>query len=153
MGSVVALYVVYGVAAVALTGWWARTLYRHGAVILEEAFPERHLMAHAVSSLVVAGFQLLNVGSALLLLRADPPASLLAAIDLLAGKLGGLLLLLAIVHLVTVLVFLGLRRRALRRAAPAPVALPLGAPVPLPTPAPAPPWTQAPAAWSTPTHP
>lgn len=141
MGSHMALYVVYGVSALALTSWWARTLYRHGAVILEEAFPDRHLLGHAVTSLVVAGFQLCNVGYALLLLRAEPPAGLLAAVDLLAGKLGGLLLSLAVVHGVTVMTFLGLRRRALRRAAPA-----------VPLPAPAPLWAQAPAAWSTPAH-
>lgn len=147
MGSHMALYVVYGVSALALTSWWARTLYRYGAVVLEEAYPDRHLLAHAVNSLVVAGFQLGNIGYALLLLRTEPPRGLLSAVDLLAGKLGGLLLLLAVVHFVTMAVFLGLRRRALRRAAPARAAVPLPAPVPPP------PWAQAPAAWSTPTHP
>lgn len=141
MGILVTLYMVYGAAALGLTSWWARSLYRHGAVVLEDAFGERRVLAHAVNSLVVVGVQLFNLGCALLLLRVDPPADALAAFDLLAGKLGGLLLVLAVVHALTVLVFAGLRHRALRRSRPAP--LPAAS-------APAPSWAQAPAAWSTP---
>lgn len=105
------VYLPYAAVAITLTIWLARTISRHGEVFLEAVFPERHDLAHAVNQLLVIGFYLVNLGWALLLLRSDAggvstPA---AAVELLATKLGTLLLLLGIAHIINLLVFQKIR--------------------------------------------
>ena len=71
MGNyLVDVYVVYALLSVALTVWLARTLFKNGAVFLEEVFDEPR-MAAAVNQLLVVGFYLVNLGYACLLLKAD----------------------------------------------------------------------------------
>src|SRR5690349_4041327 len=91
------IYLPYAAIAITLTIWLARTLSRHGELFLESVFAERHDLAHAVNQLLVIGFYLVNLGWALLLLRSDQVRfidSPARAVELLATKLGTLLLLL-----------------------------------------------------------
>ena len=116
----VPVYLAYAVAAAALTVWLARTLFRSGAVFLEDIF-EKPELANAVNRLLVTGFYMINLGYAAFLLKADAVSTSTGAIEVLAKKLGVLLLSLAVVHFVNVAVFYRMRRRHELRHMPPPV--------------------------------
>jgi len=124
------VYTAYAACAVGLTAWLARTLYRSGAVFLEEVF-DRPEVAVAVNRLLVTGFFMINLGYAMFLLKSHDAANATRAIELLVQKLGVLLLSLGAVHFVNVWVFWRLRRRNEVRHLPPPVApqqhVPMGA--------------------------
>jgi hypothetical protein len=108
---VLLVYLPYAAIAIALTVWLARTLSRHGEVFLETVFPDRQDLAHAVNHLLVIGFYLVNLGWALLLLRTSQRSFTPAeSVELLATKLGTLLLLLGIAHMINLLVFHRIRQ-------------------------------------------
>ena len=117
----VPIYLVYAVVAVGLTVWLAQTLFRNGAVFLEEVF-DRKEIAQAVNRLLVTGFFMLNLGYAMFLLKSNRVVDETAAIEVLVQKLGILLLSLAAVHFVNVYVFWQLRRRNEMRHLPPTVA-------------------------------
>jgi hypothetical protein len=104
----------YAAIAVFLTIWLARQLSRHGEVFLHSVFPDRHDLADAINQLLVIGFYLVNIGWALLLLRADEidVGNPTEAIALLTNRLGVLVLLLGIAHLANLYVFHRVRRGA-----------------------------------------
>ena len=114
------VYLPYAAIAVTLTVWLARTLSRHGEVFLETVFPARPDLAHAVNQLLVIGFYLVNLGWALLLLKsadAHEIVSSVGAVELLATKLGTLLLLLGFAHLLNLVVLHRIRATGIQRAA------------------------------------
>src|SRR5215216_4947116 len=94
----VPVYLTYGVIAVLLTLWLARTLFRNGAVFLNDVFADKPELSEAVNRLLVVGFYLFNLGYACLLLKAEPAVSIVGAIETLAYKLGALLLSLGGMH-------------------------------------------------------
>jgi hypothetical protein len=108
------VYLPYAAIAVTLTIWLAGALTRHGQVFLRAVFPERHDLADAINQLLVIGFYLVNIGWALLLLRADEVHVIDAtqAVALMTSRLGILLLLLGIAHLANLYVFHRVRRGA-----------------------------------------
>ena len=127
-------YLVYVMVAVGLTVWLARMLFRNGALFLEDVFPEQPQLASAVNRLLVVGFYMLNLGWAFLLVRASPPDSRTAAIEVLVVKLGQLLASLGVIHFANLSVFQLMRHRhqAAQRP-PAPPPAPFGyAYVPVP---------------------
>lgn len=116
------VYGAYAVISVGLTVWIARTLFKNGAVFLEEVFADNPKMAEAVNRLLVVGFYLLNLGYASLLLKADPSTTAVAAVEVLSWKLGLLLLSLGGMHFINLLIFHRIRRRAQIAHLPPPVA-------------------------------
>lgn len=117
------VYLVYAAASIALTVWLARTLFKNGEVFLDDVFADNPRMAGAVNRLLVVGFYLLNLGYALLTLRADHRmVNTTDAIETLAVKLGALLLALGALHMGNLYLFHRIRRRAQIRLAPPPVA-------------------------------
>lgn len=106
--------VPYAAIAVVLTIWLARQLSRHGLVFLRSVFPGRDDLATAINQLLVIGFYLVNLGWALLLLRADAlsSATVTEAAAMLVDRLGILLLLLGLAHLMNLYVFHRIRRGA-----------------------------------------
>jgi hypothetical protein len=102
----------YAAVAVFLTIWLARQLSRHGLVFLRTVFPDRDDLATAINQLLVIGFYLVNLGWALLLLRADQlsSATVTEAMSMLVNRLGVLLLLLGLAHLMNLYVFHRIRR-------------------------------------------
>jgi hypothetical protein len=121
--SLVLAYCIYASASVGLTVFLARTLFKNGEVFLEEVFPDNTRMASAVNRLLVVGFYLLNLGYAFLTLEARGTApGALSAIEMLAAKLGKLLITLGIVHFCNMLVLYRIRRRGQLHLAPPPVA-------------------------------
>jgi hypothetical protein len=117
-----AVYLIYATAGVGLTVWLARTLSRNGEVFLEDVFADNPRMAAAVNRLLVVGFYLLNLGYALVTLKANRPALTgVEAIETLAVKLGALLLSLGALHFFNLYLFHRIRRRGQLRLAPPPI--------------------------------
>src|SRR5689334_9494803 len=116
------VYGAYAVVSVGLTVWIARTLFKNGAVFLEEVFSENPKMAEAVNRLLVVGFYLINLGYASLLLKAESSATAVQAVEVLSWKLGLLLLSLGGMHFLNLLIFHRIRRRAQLAHLPPPVA-------------------------------
>lgn len=117
----VPVYATYAVIAIGLTVWIARTLFKNGAVFLEEVFPDEPKMAEAVNRLLVVGFYLVNLGYASLILKSSGSESLTQSIEVLASKLGLLLLSLGAMHFANLYVFHRIRRRAKLSHLPPPV--------------------------------
>jgi hypothetical protein len=122
MDYLIPVYASYAVISVGLTVWLARTLFRNGAVFLEEVFADQPRMAEAVNRLLVVGFYLLNLGYASLLLKANASTTAVEAVEVLSSKLGFLLLSLGGMHFANLLVFHRIRRRAQIAHLPPPVA-------------------------------
>ena len=118
----VPVYVAYAVVSVGLIVWLARTLFASGAVFLEEVFEDNPSLAHAVNRLLVIGFYMANLGYAGLLLRAGSAPDAVTAVEVLAQKLGVLLVSLAALHFVNLYVFWRIRRRATAHVLPPPIA-------------------------------
>ena len=110
MDFLILTYVIYGTAAVVLTGVLARTLHASGAIFLESVFDESPAMATAVNRLLVTGFYMLNLGYGLLIFRMGAPETALEATEALVTKLGLLLVSLGVIHFVNMAVFWRIRR-------------------------------------------
>ena len=118
----ISVYLVYATASVGLTIWLARTLFKNGEVFLEDVFADNPRMAAAVNQLLVVGFYLLNLGYALITLKAGHEvATSTEALETLAMKLGSLLLSLGALHMGNLYLFHRIRRRGQIRLAPPPV--------------------------------
>jgi hypothetical protein len=118
----VPVYAAYASASIGLTVWLARTLSRNGAVFLKDVFADNPALAEAVNRLLVVGFYLFNLGYASMLLKAGPADSAVAAIEVLSGKMGSLLLSLGGMHFFNLYLFHRIRRRANLPTLPVPVA-------------------------------
>ena len=98
-GHTVWIYAAYGAISLVLTIWLARTLFKNGAVFLEDVFAKDPRIAQALNRLLVVGFYLLNLGYACLLLMS-----------------------LGVIHFANLYLFHRIRRRlGTRLAAPAPL--------------------------------
>ena len=112
MDNAVIAYVLYLLIAVPLTIWVGSTLSRNGRVFLVDVFGGNDELAEAVNRLLVVGFYLLNLGVVALYLRiGDSIADARAVVEVLSVKLGVVLLMLGVVHLINVYVFNKIRRR------------------------------------------
>jgi hypothetical protein len=118
----VPVYVAYAAVAVPLTIALARTLFKHGAVFLEDVFDGKPRLGEAVNRLLVVGFYLLNLGYAALIMESRGGDTVVEAVEILAYKLGALLLSLGVVHFLNLYVFYRSRRRAEIVSLPPPVA-------------------------------
>lgn len=118
----VAVYSAYGLVSVGLTVGLARTLFRNGAVFLESVFKDDPKMAEAVNKLLVVGFYLLNFGYACLLMKSERAVDAIHAIEILASKLGYLLLSLGVIHFGNIYLFHKMRQRAQMPVMPPPIA-------------------------------
>ena len=79
-------------------------------------------LAGAVNQLLVVGFYLLNLGYAALIMKADPAPSVVSAAEVLAWKLGALLVSLGVLHFANMYLFHRIRRRARVAVLPPPIA-------------------------------
>lgn len=110
MSYLLATYVIYGLAAIGLTGVLARTLYSHGAIFLDDVFSDSPGMAVAINRLLVTGFYMLNLGYAFLLFKMGPTESVTAATETLVERLGYLLVSLGVIHFINMAVFWKIKR-------------------------------------------
>ena len=111
--TIVVAYIVYLLVSLTLTVWVARTLHKRGAIFLVDAFHGNAELAASVDYLLVVGFYLINIGFLALTLRSDAQITTSrAAIELLADKVGWVLLTLGGMHFFNLFVFSRIRSRA-----------------------------------------
>ncbi|MEU5366627.1 hypothetical protein ABZ354_24685 [Streptomyces sp. NPDC005925] len=112
MDRTVVAYVIYLVVSVALTIWVARTLSHHGRVFLADVLRGNEKLADAVNHLLVVGFYLVNLGFVALYLSDDDTViDARGVFEALSAKVGVVLLVLGVMHLVNVYVLNRIRRR------------------------------------------
>jgi hypothetical protein len=117
------VYGLYVVVSIVLTMWLAKTLFQNGSTFLEGVFEDNPKMAEAVNRLLVVGFYLLNLGYACLLLQSRKDAGgIIESIEILAHKLGFLLLSLGVMHFANLFLFYKIRRRSQLKSLPPPIA-------------------------------
>lgn len=119
-GPLISVYIIYGVAAIGLTVWLARTLFRNGAVFLEDVFEDRPGMAESVNRLLVVGFYMLNLGYAFIIFKSNTRPDAIGAVELLVNKLGILLVSLGVIHFLNITIFWKIRNRSTHRVPPIP---------------------------------
>ena len=117
----VPVYATYAGITLGLTVFLARTLSKNGAIFLEDVFKDTPKLAGAVNTLLVVGFYLVNLGYAALIMKAQGADTSVAAVEVLAWKLGALLMSLAFMHFVNLFVFYRIRRRSRIAQLPPPV--------------------------------
>lgn len=105
MNFLIWTYLLYSVAALAMTSLLARTLFKNGAIFLSEVFDDNPTMGKAINQLLVTGFYMLNLGYAFLLFKTNAADSAVEATENLVGRLGLLLVSLGIMHFVNMIVF------------------------------------------------
>ena len=118
----VPVYGAYALVTITLTIFLARTLFKNGAIFLEDVFQDTPKMADAVNHLLVVGFYLMNLGYAALIMKANGGNTILEASEVLAWKLGALLVSLGVMHFANMYLFYRIRRRARIAVLPPPVA-------------------------------
>jgi hypothetical protein len=117
MDKTVIAYLGYLAITVPLTIWVARALYHHGGVFLIDVFRGNEALARAVNNLLVIGFYLLNLGYVAFFLKAGHVDTTTGLIETMAKKVGGVSIVLGLVHLGNVWAFNTFRKRAVREAA------------------------------------
>ena len=102
-------YLSLSLLSVTVAGY---VLYRNGTPLLREVFPGKPDLARSVNRLLFTGFVLLSLGAISLTMRSpllvDQPEQV---VEVLASRLGSLLLILASLHLTNLLLLFHLRRR------------------------------------------
>jgi hypothetical protein len=113
MNWMITNHLLYLIVCVPVIVWVGRTLAHNGQVLLADVFDDQSV-ATATNRLLVVGFYLLNIGFVLLYLRAGTgvatPEGLIESLSL---KVGVVLLVLGLIHVVNVKVFSSMRRRHL----------------------------------------
>ncbi|MEK7469069.1 MAG: hypothetical protein AAB074_16970 [Planctomycetota bacterium] len=116
-------YLAYLTASIATTIWVARTLHKNGRIFLVDSFLQNEALADSVNHLLVVGFYLINVGYVCLALKyGDKPDTLVGAIESFSTRIGLVLLVLGVMHFFNIYVFSRMRRRAMLKHQPPPVA-------------------------------
>lgn len=113
MELVVWTYFTYLILSVLLTVWVAQTLHKNGRVFLVDVF-RREDLADSVNHLLVVGFYLINLGYVTFALKMRGEiASLRYGVEALSVKIGGVLLVLGIMHFFNLYIFSRMRKRSL----------------------------------------
>lgn len=109
-----ATYLTYLIVSIAFTVWVARTLHKHGRVFLVDSFHRNEELADSVNHLLVVGFYLLNIGFISLTLKyGDRVTTLDEGLEVLCTKVGCVLVVLGLIHLMNIYVFSRMRRKAI----------------------------------------
>jgi len=112
MDMTVVAYTAYLLVAVPLTVWVARTLGANGFHFIKDVFDGDEQLAQAVNRLLQVGFYLLNFGFVALWLRTGTDiATAREVFETVAVKIGAVLLVLGVLHVLNVVVLNGFRRR------------------------------------------
>ena len=113
---------LYAAISIAVTVWVARTLHKNGRVFLVDVF-QREDLADSINHLLVVGFYLINLGYVSLALRLSGQVpTLRIGIEALSVKVGGVLVVLGLMHFFNLFVFSRMRKRAQLPLEPPPVA-------------------------------
>lgn len=115
-------YTIYLVLTLCVTIWVAKTLHKNGRIFLVDCFGGNEELADSVNHLLVVGFYLINIGFVALYLKVGiEVAAARDVFEVVATKLGVVLLVLGGMHFFNIFLFTRLRRRGLARSYPPPV--------------------------------
>lgn len=117
MNMTVINYLVYLAVTVPLTIWVAKALQRHGGVFLVDVFHGDERLATAINQLLVIGFYLLNFGYVAFFMKTGTITDEVNLMENVVRKIGGVSLMLGVVHMVNIWAFNTFRKRAVREAA------------------------------------
>ena len=107
-------HLTYLAISITLTIWVAHTLSTNGLAFLRDSFAGNEALAVSVNHLLVVGFYLFNLGYVLLTLqRGGDPATTTQAVEILATRIGWVMLVLGAMHLGNMYVFNLWRRRGI----------------------------------------
>jgi uncharacterized membrane protein len=112
-------YLIYLPLALLMTFFVARTLFKNSRVFMLDIFKGREDIAFATNRLFEIGFYLLNVGTALLILKIYRIDDAQEMVEALSFKLGGFSIYLGIMLFINLYFFFRGKRKA--NATPAPV--------------------------------
>lgn len=122
MNPILWTYAAYITLSLTLTIWVARTLHKGGRVFLVDVFRGNTELADSTNHLLVVGFYLINLGYIALNLKyAFDIDTTRAGVEVLSGKVGGVLVALGILHFFNLFVFSRIRRRATQGQVPPPI--------------------------------
>jgi len=111
---IIAAYGLYLALSIALTIWVARTLFHNGRVFLLDVFQANEQLADSVNHLLVVGFYLVNLGYVSLMMKtSDSIVGARAGMEMLADKMGLVLLVLGGMHFFNLFLFTKIRRSAI----------------------------------------
>ncbi|MDP2308170.1 MAG: hypothetical protein Q8P18_19275 [Pseudomonadota bacterium] len=115
-------YASYLFISIALTVWVARTLVKNGRIFLVDAFGGNEPLADSVNHLLGVGFYLVNLGYVSLKMQTyDVIEAYPSVFEVVAGKIGMVMLTLGFMHFFNLFLFSRMRRRGLAHLAPPPV--------------------------------
>ncbi|GAB4051301.1 hypothetical protein [Spirosoma litoris] len=121
----VATYALYLLLVIPVTVWVGRTLFVNGRVFLVDIFHANTELADSVNKLLLIGFYLLNIGYSVMLLRViEIVRNPQEVFEVLSYKVGGILLLLGVVHLTNLYVLFRMRKRTLNEPSPVKITFP-----------------------------
>lgn len=114
--SIALVYVIYFGCSIGMTIWVANNLYSNGEVFLISAFKNTQ-MGQSINQLLRVGFYLVNSGFILLFLEtSDKPENLVQSIELIASKLGVVLIVLGGMHFFNMYNINKIRQKKLNKA-------------------------------------
>lgn len=119
--SIVVTYLAYLLVSVGLTVVVGQVLSRSGRLFLVDALGGSDSAARAISNLIVVCFYLISLGFVALTMRTSGDGvTARQALQLLATKIGEVMLLLAVLYLAGIVSLTRLRRRLKAQAQPGP---------------------------------
>lgn len=96
--SIALVYAIYFGGSITMTIWVANNLHKNGEIFLIDAFKDKQ-MGKSINQLLRVGFYLVNFGFILLFLKTtDKPENLVQSIEVVATKLGVVLIVLGGMH-------------------------------------------------------
>jgi len=105
-------YIIYLPVSLVMTALVAHTLFKNSKIFMMDIFHGRSDIAFATNKLFEIGFYLLNVGTALLILRMDEILSVQSIIEALSYKIGGFSIYLGIMLFLNLYLFFRGKRKA-----------------------------------------
>lgn len=122
MNPLVLTYTLYLLIAIPLTVWVAKTLHKNGRIFLVKCFGNDEQVADSVNHLLVVGFYLINIGFVALYLKVTQAVFDAQGIfEVLASKIGIVLLVLGAMHFFNIFLFTRARRKQDRHHAAPPL--------------------------------
>ncbi len=111
MNWITASYTAYLAISLVVTVLVGKTLHHHGRPFLLDVFHGKERRAEAVNHLLLVGFYLTNLAFVLFLMRTRARSDdLVAAIELVSGKMSIVFTALGLMHFVNVAVLMRVRR-------------------------------------------
>lgn len=106
-------YAAYVVISLGLTYWVGNTLHKYGQTFLLDIFDQDEVLPTSINKLLLIGFYLINLGYILVnLITRQAIKTPIDMIELLSEKIGGIVIVLGIMHFSNILILFRMRTRA-----------------------------------------